>query len=63
MAARVSGEAAKRVMSPAQLQRFIAHYERLTRHGLATLPARADVVFELTEQQTIADCNKCQAAP
>jgi D-glycerate 3-kinase len=58
LAARVSGEAAKRVMSPAQLKRFIQHYERLTRHGLATLSARADVVFELTAEQTIATCSK-----
>jgi len=43
-----------RLMDREQLQRFIQHYERLTRHGLQTLPAVADVVFELTEQQTIA---------
>jgi D-glycerate 3-kinase len=54
LAARVTGEAAKRVMNPAQLKRFIQHYERLTRHGLATLAQRADVVFELTGNQTIA---------
>jgi D-glycerate 3-kinase len=58
LAARVTGEAAKRVMNPAQLKRFIQHYERLTRHGLATLAERADVVFELTAQQTIATCGK-----
>jgi D-glycerate 3-kinase len=44
----------KRLMNREQLQRFIQHYERLTRHGLETLPAIADVVFELTEEQTIA---------
>jgi D-glycerate 3-kinase len=58
LAARVSGEAAKRVMNPQQLRRFIHHYERLTRHGLATLPQQADVVFDLTDQQTIATCSK-----
>ena len=41
-------------MNREQLQRFIQHYERLTRHGLKVLPAKADVVFELTDQQTIA---------
>ncbi|MDT8398361.1 MAG: hypothetical protein RQ899_07080 [Pseudomonadales bacterium] len=46
-----------RVMSRSQLKRFIQHYERLTRHGLLTLPARADVVFELSEQQTILGRN------
>ncbi len=43
-----------KLMDREQLQRFIQHYERLTRHGLEVLPALADVVFELTDQQTIA---------
>jgi D-glycerate 3-kinase len=34
-----------RAMSDAQVARFIAHYERLTRHILAEMPARADVVI------------------
>ena len=34
-----------RVMSDEQVARFIAHYERLTRHILAEMPARADVVI------------------
>ncbi|MEX2365946.1 MAG: hypothetical protein WD601_05035 [Pseudohongiellaceae bacterium] len=42
-----------KIMSPKELKRFIQHYERITRHGLATLPARADVVFQLTDEQTI----------
>lgn len=42
-----------RIMSPQQLRRFIQHYERVTRHGLATLPGQADVVFQLTDRQTI----------
>lgn len=53
LAAKSSGQGT-RIMSPEQLRRFIQHYERITRHGLATLPARADVVFELTNEQTIA---------
>jgi len=43
-----------KLMDRQQLQRFIQHYERLTRHGLEVLPAIADVVFELTDEQTIA---------
>lgn len=43
-ASRGSGDA---VMNDAELQRFIQHYERLTRHCLATLPDSADVVFQL----------------
>jgi len=53
LAAKSAGQGT-RIMSREQLRRFIQHYERITRHGLATLPARADVVFELTGEQTIA---------
>ena len=41
------------VMSEAQLQRFISHYERLTRHALHTLPERADWLYVLDEEQRI----------
>jgi D-glycerate 3-kinase len=34
-------------MSDAELGRFVAHYERLTRWILAEMPSRADMVFEL----------------
>ncbi|MBS0482584.1 MAG: kinase [Proteobacteria bacterium] len=37
------------VMSPAEVRRFIQHYERLTRHILATMPAYADVTVRLGE--------------
>jgi D-glycerate 3-kinase len=40
-----------RVMSDAAIARFISHYERLTRHILAEMPARADVVLELDAQR------------
>lgn len=35
------------VMSPEAVLRFIQHYERLTRHILAEMPARADLVIRL----------------
>lgn len=54
LAQRCRGQDSARVMTPAQVRRFISHYERLTRHALRTLPPRADVVFELTGRQTIA---------
>ena len=38
---------APQAMDGAALRRFIAHYERLSRHALASLPARADLVVEL----------------
>jgi len=34
-------------MDPTALRRFIQHYERLTRHALAVMPARADALIEL----------------
>lgn len=37
----------RRAMDEAALTRFVAHYERLTRHILAEMPARADLVIEL----------------
>ena len=42
-----------RLMSRDELIRFISHYERLTRHALATLPAQADVVYQLNAEQGI----------
>ena len=41
------------IMGPEQLSRFIQHFERLTRHGLATLPASADLVFKLDQDHRI----------
>ena len=42
-----------RVMDSAQLQDFIAHYERLTRHCLDTLPAIAQHVFQLDDNHRV----------
>lgn len=36
-----------RFMAPEQVARFVAHYERLTRHQLLEMPARADAVVAL----------------
>lgn len=53
LAAKSAGQGT-RLMNREQLRRFIQHYERITRHGLETLPLKADVVFQLTGEQTIA---------
>ena len=42
-----TGNAPSRVMSDAELGRFIAHYERITRHLLQEMPERADIVFDI----------------
>lgn len=41
------------LMDAAALDRFLMHYERLTRHALATLPAVADVVCRLDANHRI----------
>jgi D-glycerate 3-kinase len=38
---------APRAMTPRQLARFLQHHERLSRHALRTLPARADIRIAL----------------
>ncbi len=42
-----TGSVPSRVMSDAELGRFIAHYERITRHLLEEMPGRADIVFDI----------------
>lgn len=42
-----------KLMSKDELIRFISHYERLSRHALQTVPAKADVVYQLNDQQGI----------
>jgi len=45
------GGDASRLMSDAELERFVSHYERLTRHILSEMPARADIVVRLDAQR------------
>ena len=40
----------RRLMGSAALERFIMHYERITRHNLTQLPQIADVVLNLNEE-------------
>ncbi len=42
-----------RLLSPKELERFISHYQRLTEHGLSTLPQRADWLLSLDEAHNI----------
>jgi D-glycerate 3-kinase len=44
---------AMRGMSDAQLERFIMHFERLSRHILEEMPGRADVVVTLDAQRRV----------
>jgi D-glycerate 3-kinase len=47
----VRGGDLSRVMNDRELERFVGHYERLTRHILAEMPARADVVIRLDAER------------
>ncbi len=49
-----SGTDVSRVMSEAQMSRFINHYQRLTTHIIEEMPARADVLLNLDAQREIA---------
>lgn len=40
-------------MSDTQIARFIAHYERMTRHMMAEMPPRADLLIQLDEARAI----------
>ncbi|MEL0614559.1 hypothetical protein [Marinomonas arenicola] len=42
-----------KVMSPEALKGFMQYYERLTRHLMATMSERSDVVFRLNHQQEV----------
>ena len=52
-AARQDETSATRIMSEQALQRFIMHYERITRRSLQEMPERADVVLELNAEHQI----------
>jgi D-glycerate 3-kinase len=47
------GSSPLRVMNDAELLRFVMHYERLTRHILAEMPGRADVLVTLDARRDI----------
>lgn len=51
---RDTGRPGDRIMSDDQVRDFIRHYERLTRHMLAEMPARADIVAWLRDDRSIA---------
>ena len=48
-----AGSAGNKVMDQSALDRFIQHFERLTRHCLTALPEQADLVFYLDQDHQI----------
>ena len=49
------GNEAQGVMDSVELHTFIQHYERLTRHCLASLPAHADILFRLDNNHRVIE--------
>lgn len=47
------GMAGGPAMSGAEIDRFVQHYERLTRHILREMPQRADLVLQLGEERRV----------
>ncbi len=43
-----------KIMTDEQVNRFVMHYERLTRHILSEMPHRADIVLDLDESHSAA---------
>lgn len=53
LAMRHKGTGTSKIMTQAELQRFIMHYERLTRHMLGGMPDYADIVLRLNREHLI----------
>lgn len=53
LAEQQNDKATTGVMTDQEIARFIAHYQRLTEHGLATLPDKCDRVFQLDQHRVI----------
>jgi len=49
------GESLNDTMSPAEIKRFISHYQRLTEHGLKTLPSQANWQLILQANHSITE--------
>lgn len=53
LAASYTGKNGHQIMSEEQVWHFIQHYQRLTEHGLRTLPTKVHHLFQLNEQRQI----------
>jgi len=63
LAAALCADTGSQVMDGPALARFIQHYERLTRHCLATLPPLMDLVWELDRDRMIRSWHGPSAPP
>jgi D-glycerate 3-kinase len=53
LAMRQKGTGTNKIMTQAELQRFIMHYERLTLHMLGEMPDYADIVLRINREHLI----------
>ncbi|WP_306020461.1 kinase [Paraglaciecola sp.] len=53
LAASLASTSNTQIMNAQQIERFIQFYQRLTEHGLSTLPSHCNEVFELNSQRKI----------
>ncbi|MDG2005419.1 MAG: zeta toxin family protein [Novosphingobium sp.] len=60
--AECAGTEASGVMNKEQVARFIQHYERLTRHMLAEMPERADLLVRLDHQRRAVEIRRAPKA-
>ena len=56
-------ESSNQIMNGKQLERFLAHFERLTRHCLQSLPAMADQVFYLDADHQVVNHHVIKQTP
>lgn len=54
----IQGARGRHVQSDQEIERFVRHYERITRHILDEMPARADITVSLDEQRGIASVHQ-----
>lgn len=60
---RVAARDAPAAMDDAQIALFISHYERLTKHMLASMGSSADVFFDLDDCQQVLGMSAASAHP
>lgn len=53
LAASLQGQDTSGLMNEQQIKRFVSYYQRLTEHGLVTLPEKCDWVFPLDDNRHI----------
>lgn len=53
LAEKLAQKGLQGAMNEAEVQEFVLYYQRLTEHGLQTMPSKADVIFKLDKNRNI----------